>query len=89
MVKEVKQDGQLNHAAEPEISFDAADLEINEETFHPFDASMRPPGWQGIRMKRILAKEQLMGADRELILATRPHRELEVITIVIFIYMIF
>ncbi len=36
------------------------------------------PGWSGIRMKRILAKELGMGVDKELILATRPQRELEV-----------
>jgi hypothetical protein len=78
MLKEVSQTGQVKSLDEPDTAMSAADLEINEETFSPYDSSLRPPGWSGIRMKRILAKEQMLGAEKELILATRPHREIQV-----------
>jgi hypothetical protein len=64
--------GRASSVLPPVTSFD-----INEDSFDPYDENVRPEGWMDIRMKRIMAKEEmerLEGVDEETIILSRKKK---------------
>jgi hypothetical protein len=82
MVSEIEKHGKLlNMEALDQGSVVAAGIAVTKDNFDPSDPAVRPPAWRATRLKRVLAKEEVMrnlGVDEETIMLARPAKVLEV-----------
>ncbi len=83
MVAEVMQFGRLLSMDVLQLSsvLQAA-ITVTDDNFMATDPSRRPPAWQAVRLKRVVAREEQLrreGVDESLILQGRTNRVLQVL----------
>jgi hypothetical protein len=65
----------LNFGGPADSALQLSDLQITEDNFDPANPTKRPPGWQALRVQRVLTKEAVAHIDPSTIGKMRPLRE--------------